>query len=214
MGPGHIWMDDVDRDDQTHRNPANPILSHFNMKMQNSPIQGIGHADLVQAPSGKAGEEADITEKAIELLDNPAGFFMMVEGGAIDWAGHANEAATNLYEVLALDDAVRKALAFMKKHPDETLIVVTGDHETGGMTMGFAGAGQKLSLELLRNQKCSVGIFKNIVTAAGKRNPEMTFEDAMPLLTRYFGFQFQGREGDPMRINAIIEVVQVRIGVL
>ena len=55
---------------------------------------------------------AEFTKKGIELLDNPNGFFMMVEGGSIDWCGHANEAACNLREVLGLDLAVRVAYDF------------------------------------------------------------------------------------------------------
>ena len=133
---------------------------------------------------------ADYTRKALEMLDGPKGFFLMVEGGSIDWAGHANEAATNLREVLGLDSAVRVAVDFAKQHPDETLIVVTGDHETGGMTMGFAGAGYSLHLELLANQKCSTGRFGEILKAAKKENPGFGFEDAKKLLSENFGFVF------------------------
>ena len=73
------------------------------------------------------------------LSDGPKGFFMMVEGGKIDWACHANDAAASINDTLALDAAVSEAVAFAAKHPKDTLIVVTGDHETGGMTIGFAG---------------------------------------------------------------------------
>lgn len=82
---------------------------------------------------------AEMTEKGIEVLakyDN--GFLMMVEGGRIDHAGHANDAAGNIRDTLAFDKAVKKALEFYKKYPDETLLVVVGDHETGGMGLGFA----------------------------------------------------------------------------
>jgi alkaline phosphatase len=82
---------------------------------------------------------ADVTAEAIHLLDNPKGFFMMVEGGKIDWTNHANDARTSIEDVLAFDAAVQQAIAFANQHPTETLIVVTADHETGGMTMGWAG---------------------------------------------------------------------------
>jgi alkaline phosphatase len=82
---------------------------------------------------------ADYTRKGIELLDNPQGFFMMVEGGKIDWACHANDAAAAIKDTLALDEAVGQAMEFADAHPQDTLIVVTGDHETGGMTIGFSG---------------------------------------------------------------------------
>lgn len=79
---------------------------------------------------------ADFVRRGIELLDNPAGFFMMAEGGKIDWAGHANDAPASIHEVLDFDAAIGVALEFYAAHPDETLIVVTADHETGGLTLG------------------------------------------------------------------------------
>jgi len=63
------------------------------------------------------------------------GFFLMVEGGKIDWACHAGDARTAIGELLDFDEAIGVALDFYRKHPRQTLIVVTGDHETGGMTL-------------------------------------------------------------------------------
>ena len=82
---------------------------------------------------------ADYVEKGIEMLDNDNGFFMMVEGGKIDWACHANDAKSTISDTLALANGVSRALDFYNEHPDETLIIVTGDHETGGLTIGYAG---------------------------------------------------------------------------
>ncbi len=98
---------------------------------------------------------ADYTGKAIELLDNENGFFIMVEGGKIDWACHANDAAPAIYDTLAFDEAVGEAIDFYNKHPEETLIVVTGDHECGGMTLGFAGTGYETNFGLISKQKKS-----------------------------------------------------------
>ena len=67
------------------------------------------------------------------LTNSPDRFFMMVEGGSIDHAAHANDAATVVIETLAFDKALGIAIDFYRAHPDETLIVVTADHETGGM---------------------------------------------------------------------------------
>jgi alkaline phosphatase len=78
---------------------------------------------------------ADYTRKGIELLNGEQGFFMMIEGGKIDWSGHANDLATNIHETLAFDEAVQVALDFCKEHPDESLLVVTADHETGGLQL-------------------------------------------------------------------------------
>ena len=149
---------------------------------------------------GPVATLAEFTAKGIELLDNPNGFFMMVEGGSIDWCGHANEAAANLTEVLGLDRAVRVALAFADRHPDETLIVVTGDHETGGMTMGFAGTGYNLYMERLANQKCTVGAFAGKLRKARAEKSDFAFEDAQKMLQECFGFQFEGK--GPMVLTA------------
>jgi len=80
------------------------------------------------------------------------GFFIMVEGGKIDWACHANDAVATIGDMIDFDNAIGKALEFYKKHPHETLIVVTGDHETGGMTIGHATTGYKANYEKLLGQ--------------------------------------------------------------
>ncbi len=97
----------------------------------------------------------DFTQKGIELLDGPEGFFMMVEGGKIDWACHANDAVAAIKDTLAFDDAVAVALDFAMEHPDETLVVVTGDHECGGLTIGFAGTKYGTYLDYLSRQSMS-----------------------------------------------------------
>ena len=145
---------------------------------------------------------AEMVAKGIEMLDGDSGFFMMAEGGRIDWAGHSNDAATNLRDVLAMDAAVKVALAFQEKHPDDTLVVVTGDHETGGMSMGFAGTGYALYMDRLANQTMSAGKFGDLATAAFKANPDLAFDDIKPLIAKAFGFKFEGnRKDDPMVLD-------------
>jgi alkaline phosphatase len=96
---------------------------------------------------------ADITAKAVNMLkDNEDGFFIMVEGGKIDWACHANDAAASIKEVLALDEAVKVALEFYSKHKDNTLIIITTDHETGGMAMGTSYGDSNMDLSKLQWQ--------------------------------------------------------------
>ena len=95
---------------------------------------------------------ADYVAKGIEVLDNDNGFFLMCEGGKIDWACHANDAASTVADTLALADAVQVAIDFAKSHADETLILVTGDHETGGLTIGFAGTDYDTYLSQLEEQ--------------------------------------------------------------
>lgn len=142
-----------------------------------------------------------LLEKAIELLDNDNGFFIMIEGGKIDWMCHANDAATTINETVDLDNAIKVALDFAKKHPAETLVVVTGDHETGGLTLGFAGTGYKSYFELLKNQKCSSNAFEEKLAKLFKANPDAQFADAQKLLSENFGFKFGGKKSDRMTVK-------------
>ena len=140
---------------------------------------------------------ADHVEKGIEVLDNDKGFFMMCEGGKIDWACHANDAASAIQDTKALADAVQVAVDFAKEHPDETLILVTGDHETGGLTIGFAGTDYDTYLDLLKNQKISYAKFDSDYVAAYKEN-KTSFEDVMKDVEKLFGLKTEGKEGDKL----------------
>lgn len=109
----------------------------------------------------------EMTSKAIEALskDND-GFFLMVEGSQIDWAGHAHDAAYAMKDTEAFEEAVETALEFAKTD-GKTLVVIMGDHETGGMSVG--GYGQyDAKLELLRDVTAT-GTFM-----AGKFNADRT----------------------------------------
>lgn len=136
----------------------------------------------------KGGEWAlaDYVEKGIEVLDNENGFFMMVEGGKIDWACHANDAASTITDTIALDNAVEKAVEFYNEHPDETLILVTGDHETGGLTIGFAGTDYDTFLTNFENQKISYAKYDSDYVAAYKEN-NTDFDTVMADVTELFG---------------------------
>ncbi|WP_172953233.1 alkaline phosphatase, partial [Vibrio fujianensis] len=99
---------------------------------------------------------AEMTEKGIDLLaKNKDGFFLMIEGGRIDHASHANDIAGTIFDTLAFDQAVQKALDFYHKNPDDTLVIVTGDHETGGMGMGF-GKNYFMTLDNVTHTKESI----------------------------------------------------------
>lgn len=130
---------------------------------------------------------AEMTRKGFELLDNPKGFFMMVEGGKVDWACHANDAVSSITDVLAFDAAVAEAMQFMAKHPGETLVIVTGDHETGGMSIGFAGTKYDSYHTRLKHQKISYVAFDEKFSAFRKANPQAKFEDVLPLVKENFG---------------------------
>jgi len=88
----------------------------------------------------------DVMSAAIDFLGDEQPFFIMCEGGEIDWAAHDNNVKEMVDATLRFDEAVRTAYEFYLKHPDETLIVVTADHETGGVTIG-ANKGKNINWE-------------------------------------------------------------------
>lgn len=100
---------------------------------------------------------SDITRAAINFLTKKQGekdgFFLMVEGGKIDWACHANDMCF-IHELIDMDNAVKVAYEFYQQHPDETLIVVTADHETGGVVLGRNP--YELHLDVVGNQRMSI----------------------------------------------------------
>jgi len=99
-------------------------LAGFTAPVQN-PYRLKGRGDMLPASSGKA----------IEILTkNKRGFFLMIEGSQIDWAAHANAADTVLDETLDFDKAIGVALDFAEKD-QHTLVIITADHETGGVTI-------------------------------------------------------------------------------
>ncbi|CAG9623583.1 alkaline phosphatase [Sutcliffiella rhizosphaerae] len=92
----------------------------------------------------------EMTNVAINTLNkNKQGFFLMVEGSQIDWAGHAHDSAWAMTDTAAFDQAVEAALEFAKKD-GKTLVVVAGDHETGGMSVGSNGQ-YDLKIDILHN---------------------------------------------------------------
>jgi alkaline phosphatase len=116
--------------DRRRRDPAGPLLGLF--AAQEFFVQTAEGFGAVYDPPVAL---ADLTSAAIEILDqNPRGFFLMVEESAIDRMAHRNNAPLMLKGVLELDRAVQVALAFSQRVPD-TLIVVTADHECGGLAV-------------------------------------------------------------------------------
>ena len=142
---------------------------------------------------------ADYVEKGIEVLSQDKdGFFMMCEGGKIDWAGHANDAATSIYDTIALSDAVQVALDFAAAHPGECLIIVTADHETGGMTIGFATTAYDTHFQYLQNQKTSFTAFDDVISEL--KESGATFEDAMAKVEELYGLTT--KEGEALSLTA------------
>lgn len=152
---------------------------------------------------------AEVTHAAIKTLENPAGFFMMVEGGKIDWACHANDAATMLYEVVEFDRAIQQALEFYKRNPKETLIVVTGDHETGGATMGAAINPYWLHTSLLQHQRISSAKLTPLIAKKIEKTPLFTIDTCLQFLANYYDINtengIQLHTYDSLRLNQAIQ---------
>lgn len=132
---------------------------------------------------------SEITRAGINFLskDLSKGFFLMVEGGKIDWACHSNDAATVFHEVMDMDDAIKVAYEFYEQHPDETLIVVTADHETGGIVLGKGP--YTLNLQSLKSQKVSESGYTQIINDLRKKyKNQIPWEVIKQSLKENFGF--------------------------
>ena len=121
-------------------------------------LSGKDQEDLPYAIDRKEDDTqlCHLVKAGIDYLDahfHDKGFFFMIEGGKIDWASHGDDAAAMVLELNDFAYAVDLVLDFYRQHPDETLIVITADHETGGLMLG---AGKyELTPELLLHQKMS-----------------------------------------------------------
>ena len=132
---------------------------------------------------------AQITEAAIQSLtaQKKDGFFLMVEGGKIDWACHNNDAANVFHEVQDMDQAIQVAYKFYEQHPDETLIIVTADHETGGIVLGRGP--YELHTDLLQYQRMSVENYTaHIAQLFKEKGSSLTWEMMKADLADNWGF--------------------------
>lgn len=127
---------------------------------------------------------ADMTSMALDFLSHksPEKFFLMVEGGNIDHAAHANDAGTVIKEILAFQDAIEVAYDFYLAHPSETLIIVTADHDTGGMVLNG-----NLNLDIIDYQRISKDLMADICRDMVKRNEVPEWDEMKEFLTAKLG---------------------------
>ena len=139
---------------------------------------------------------AQITEAGIDFLSKKSkkGFFFMVEGGKIDYASHDDDAATMMHEVMDFNAAIEVAYEFYKQHPNETLIIVTADHETGGIVLGFKGS-YTLNLKALSGQKVSEDRLEEILIAASKEK-QLSWDETASLLKENMGLWNEAQLSD------------------
>lgn len=135
----------------------------------------------------EAWDLAKYVEKSLDLLgeDN---FFMLCEGAKIDWACHNNSTGTMLHETIDFTKAIDVALAFAEEHPDDTLILVTADHETGGLSQGFTTTHYMTYLENFQHQRVSYDVFRHTYVKSFVEQ-QVPFEEAMVTVGDLFGLQ-------------------------
>ncbi len=119
--------------------------------------------------SGKIVEDASLREMlqlGLDHIDQTEPFFFMCEGGKIDWTAHAHKIMPMMMDIIEFDNAIALAYEFYKQHPDETLIVVTADHETGGMSLG--GEHDQVNWQMIIDQWEKEGRHNNMTDEENK----------------------------------------------
>lgn len=179
----------------------------------------IDHEELVYALDRKPGNTTlcEITRAAINFLmkkqDKKDGFFLMVEGGKIDHAAHANDGAAVITETIDMDEAVKVAYEFYAQHPDETLIIVTADHETGGLSLGRGH--YETHLDNLKYQRMTIhqlGIeLRNLRTKYGEK---YSVDIVKQFLKENFGYGdgIKLSESQAKRIETAFDNIEKGIG--
>lgn len=161
----------------------------------------------VDSPRGNT--LAQFTEAAIAHMQrtSPERFFLMVEGGNIDWAGHDNDGITIVREVLDYDKVLRQAYDFYLAHPDETLIVVTADHETGGMTVGQKSTRYNQYPQVVDRQHKSKAQFSEECFDIIRSGRTVTWEEMKQYLADTLGFftESQLSAGQEKRLREAFE---------
>lgn len=122
------------------------------------------------------------------LKTSPDKFFMMVEGGNIDYAGHSNDGGAVIKEIINFNEALGVAYDFYLAHPDETLIIVTADHDTGGLVIGHSHKGFSGWIKNIDYQRISKDSFADLCKSLMMSRRIFTWEDMKELLADRLGF--------------------------
>ncbi|MDE6100470.1 MAG: alkaline phosphatase [Paramuribaculum sp.] len=136
-------------------------------------------------------ETVSLPEMTATCLDHlkkhtPDSFFIMVEGGNIDHAAHSRDGGAVIKEIINFDKAISIAHEFYLAHPDETLIIVTADHDTSGMTNGDYGKAGSTDISIIDSQRMSKDEFTKWSTAYASGSA-VSWEYMKEFLTSEFG---------------------------
>jgi alkaline phosphatase len=177
---GFVYVSNADELDAVDLTSTEGLLGLFSASHMAYEIDRVHVPELGAEPS-----IAEMTEAALGILDkNPLGFFLMVESGRIDHACHAHDAKATIEDALAFDKAIWVALEYQKTHPD-VLVVVTGDHETGGMGLGI-GTEYRTNVSALQSITSSLEYLDGQI----KKDPTQAEE----LIEASFGFELTDEE--------------------
>ena len=170
-------------------------------KAQGEKIFGLFNQDNMLFEIDRKGSTepslAEMTTKALDLLKrDPDGFFLMVEAGRVDHAAHHQDIAAVISDMLAFDEAIKVAYDFQKENPD-TFLVITADHETGGLVvLPYSQTGDEY-------EGINLKAISQINGSHEKRNKELdkdpTPEKIREVIKKYYGIDL--KEGEVMMIK-------------
>ena len=155
---------------------------------------------------------ADFTAAGIDYLYSnfPQGFFLMIEGGLVDETGHNNDAASDMYEINDFAKSVDLVLEFCSQHPDEAVVLVTSDHDTGGLALG---AGKyEIHPERLIYQKESKNALTAQFDALKNSGREVSWEEVRTLLDENLGLwsEIEVSEEQEARFKELYEQIFIK----
>lgn len=137
---------------------------------------------------------SQMMKNCLSLFDESKPFFVMCEGGDIDWTSHGNKTMSTINAMLAMDEAVKVAYEFYLKHPKETLILVTADHQTGGVSLGSYGSNYNVYWDEIISE----------YEKAGKDDNFANTEERVEFNKKHgIGWTSFDHNGDPVPIYAI-----------
>lgn len=180
-----------------------PVLGLF---AYSGMADGVEHSARLNDPDRSEPTLAEMTAKALELLSRDEdGFFLMVEGGQIDWAAHYNDAGTLLHEMIKFD-AMLKVVHDFAKDRDDTFVIVTADHETGGFGFSYSRANvpapSKLPGSAFKDRDFRPGYNFGALSLLDRLyNQDKSFED---MFAQYDAFKAEAGADDPDKLMEIV----------
>jgi alkaline phosphatase len=174
-------------------------------KVEGKKILGLFNPDNMLFEIDRKGSTepslAEMTIKALDLLSkNESGFFLMVEAGRIDHAAHHHDIAGVVWDLLAFDEAIKAAYDFQKRNPD-TLLIITADHETGGlMVLPYAQTGEEY-------EGINLKAISQIKASHEKRDKELgkdpSPEKIREVIKTYYGIELKDEEVKTIKDNTL-----------